>query len=107
MGCTRNLLLRPHRGIESGQPRAFARREAEPHLRQLHHALPISAQLPGLWVGGPSRTGRDEQKIGFAHVPNLSQLWGTAGWLTDRFGIDWKVDIEKGDAADTRDATDS
>jgi uncharacterized glyoxalase superfamily protein PhnB len=23
------------------------------------------------------------------------QPWGTSGWLTDRFGINWNIDIQK------------
>jgi len=32
---------------------------------------------------------------GHVGMPLTDQPWGTAGWLTDRFGINWNVDIEK------------
>ena len=32
---------------------------------------------------------------GQVKLPLTDQPWGTAGWLTDRFGINWNIDIEK------------
>jgi PhnB protein len=32
---------------------------------------------------------------GQVKMPLTDQPWGTAGWLTDRFGINWNIDIEK------------
>ncbi len=28
-------------------------------------------------------------------MPLTDAPWGTAGWLTDKFGISWNLDIEK------------
>ncbi len=28
-------------------------------------------------------------------MPLSDQPWGTSGWLTDKFGINWNFDIEK------------
>ena len=32
---------------------------------------------------------------GHVKMPLTDQPWGTSGWLTDRFGINWNFDIEK------------
>ena len=32
---------------------------------------------------------------GQVKMPLTDQPWGTSGWLTDRFGINWNIDIEK------------
>jgi len=43
----------------------------------------LSAIFDGLADGGQVK------------LPLTDQPWGTAGWLTDRFGINWNIDIEK------------
>jgi PhnB protein len=32
---------------------------------------------------------------GQVKMPLTDQPWGTSGWLTDKFGINWNLDIEK------------
>jgi PhnB protein len=32
---------------------------------------------------------------GQVKMPLTDQPWGTSGWLTDTFGINWNLDIEK------------
>jgi PhnB protein len=32
---------------------------------------------------------------GQVKLPLTDQPWGTSGWLTDKFGINWNLDIEK------------
>jgi len=32
---------------------------------------------------------------GQVKMPLSDQPWGTSGWLTDKFGINWNFDIEK------------
>jgi len=32
---------------------------------------------------------------GQVKMPLTDQPWGTSGWLTDKFGINWNIDIER------------
>ena len=55
----------------------------------------------GLSIGGTDRDRLTAVFNGLAEggqvkMPLTDAPWGTAGWLTDRFGINWNVDIEKG-----------
>ena len=56
-------------------------------------------------VTGLSLRGSDRARLtsafdgladgGQVKMPLTDAPWGTAGWLTDKFGISWNLDIEK------------
>jgi PhnB protein len=74
-------------GGEQGRPRP-----AEPGDRIMHARLEaggtdearLRAVFDGLAYGGQVK------------MPLTKQPWGIAGWLTDRFGINWNIDVEAG-----------
>ena len=100
-------------GGEQGQPRPaqegdrilFARLDADGITivaSDGHPSFPATVgDHVGLQVGGT-----DEERLcaifdgladgGQVKMPLTTQPWGTAGWITDRFGISWNVDIEAG-----------
>jgi PhnB protein len=54
----------------------------------------------GVAVGGSDRAWLTGVFDGLADggqvkMPLTDQPWGTSGWLTDRFGINWNIDIQK------------
>jgi PhnB protein len=55
----------------------------------------------GLSIGGPDRDRLTTvfnalAEGGQVKMPLTDAPWGTSGWLADRFGITWNVDIDKG-----------
>ncbi len=97
---------------EQGQPRP-----AEPGDRVMHARLAAEGVLIIGSDGHPSYPptvgdnlgivlgGTDEAHLrkvfdglaegGTVKMPLTAMPWGTAGWLTDRFGINWNVDIDR------------
>jgi PhnB protein len=99
---------------EQGKPRP-----AEPGERIMHARLSSDGVLIVGSDGHPSYpvtvgdhmavvlVGSDRERLsrafdrlaegGKVKMPLTDQPWGgAAGWLTDRFGINWNVDVEKG-----------
>ncbi len=65
----------PDYPAKAGDTVAVALRSADPDL--------VTRAFNGLAEGGKVK------------MPLTSQAWGTSGWLTDRFGINWSVSVEK------------
>ncbi len=100
-------------GGEQGQPR-----RAEPGDRIMYARLEADGLVIVASDGHPSYPakvgdhiglqigGTDEARLravfdgladgGQVKMPLTKQPWGTAGWLTDRFGINWNIDVEAG-----------
>lgn len=98
---------------EQGQPRPaqpgdqimFARLDADGLSIVGSDGHPSYPPTPGdniaLQIGGS-----DEARLraifdglaegGRVKMPLTAQPWGTAGWLSDRFGVNWNVDVETG-----------
>jgi len=61
---------------------------------------PRSASTLALSLRGSDRARLTSAFEGLADggqvkMPLTDQPWGTSGWLTDKFGINWNLDIEK------------
>ena len=56
----------------------------------------IAIQLGGPDKDGMTRVFEALAAGGTVKLPLTEAPWGTAGWLADRFGITWNVDIVKG-----------
>jgi len=97
---------------EQGQPRPAAHGDTIMHARLESDGVVIvgsdgSPKYPakvgeniGLNLGGTDRARLTKAFEGLAEGGRVKmaltdQPWGTAGWLTDRFGINWNIDIEK------------
>jgi len=97
----------------SGQPKPagpgdrimYARLEADGILMIASDGRPGHPATAGdhisLSIGGPDRDRlttvfNSLADGGRVAMPLTDAPWGTSGWLTDRFGINWNVDIEKG-----------
>jgi PhnB protein len=105
--------LQMYAGGEQGQPRPaepgdrimYARLEADGLVivaSDGHPSYPATVgDHIGLQIGGTDEAWLKAVFDGLAEggqvgMPLTKQPWGTSGWLTDRFGINWNVDIEAG-----------
>ena len=103
--------LRMYAASEQGQPRPaelgdrvmYARLEAYPLVIIASDGNPSYPATVGDQIG-LQIAGTDEAWLraifdglaagGEVAMPLTKQPWGTSGWLSDRFGINWNVDIE-------------
>jgi PhnB protein len=91
------------RTAEPGEPVMHARLEGDGVVIIASDGHPSYPATAGDHIA-LSLAGSDEARLrqvfdalaegGTVKMPLVKQPWGTSGWLSDRFGINWNVDIE-------------
>jgi len=92
------------RPAAQGDPIMFAQLESDGVVIVASDGQPKYAPKVGEHIGLQIR-GSDRAQLsgifdgladgGQVKMRLTDQPWGTSGWLTDRFGINWNIDIEK------------